>query len=54
MIEVEEGGEYAGERYIWCRGCLRGRVVVDHPGQFSGTTLEELEAFIAEHREHAP
>lgn len=44
MIEVEEGGEYRGERYIWCIHCGR------KGGMFEGRSIEELTAFLAEHQ----
>lgn len=46
MIQVDEGGEYEGERYVFCDAHGRKNVY------FEGRTLAELEAFIAEHREH--
>lgn len=47
MIAVSEGGEYEGERYIWCDA--HGPKAV----YFEGRTLAELKAFIAEHEGHS-
>jgi len=46
VIVIDEGGEYKGERYIYCDG---------HgwpPPYFEGYTLDELKAYIAEHENH--
>lgn len=47
MLTVEEGGEYEGERYIWCshEDAPKRRVM------FEGTSVDELLTFINEHAE---
>ena len=52
MIHVSQGDEYPGETYIWCGVCNDGRFR-GGPGLFEGRSIQELEAFLAEH-EHAP
>ena len=52
MIAVEEGGEYRGERYIWCTVCTGNSYPVrdGEGGLFEGTSFQELQAFIAQHQ----
>jgi hypothetical protein len=42
-VDVDEGGEYKGERYIWCRHS-DGELIL-----FEGKTTEELIEFLREH-----
>lgn len=51
MLVVNDGAEYKGERYISCWKCpsdpMQAEVL------FEGTSIEELDAFLLGHREHA-
>lgn len=50
-IQVEAGGEYRGETYIWCDVCAQGRFPIrdDEGGLFEGESMLELAEWFVAH-----
>lgn len=52
MLLIEEGGEYRGERYVYCDSHPPGGHYSYGTGEiFTGTEVEELIKFLDDHRD---